>query len=137
MAEETTAANPPVAIPSGMVTAEDKDARTWGMLAHLSSYSGWLTGIGYIAGPLIVWLIKKDQYSFVDKQGKEAMNFNLSLAIYLVASILLAFTIVGLLIAIPAWIAIAVGHLVFTLVAGIKANEGEVFRYPLTIRLIK
>lgn len=117
--------------------ALDSDSRMWAMWAHLSSFSGWVTAIGYIVGPLIVWQIKKDQHPFVDFNGKEALNFNLSLALYSVISFGLALTIIGLVIAIPALLAIVVGQIVFTVIAAVKANQGEAFRYPLAIRFVK
>jgi len=114
-----------------------QQARTWGMLCHLSSFAGYLTGAGFVAGPLIVWLVKRAEFPFADHQRKEALNFNLSLFIYVAVSVVLGFTIIGLVIAIPALIAIWLGHLVFTIVAAVKASNGVPYRYPLTIRLIQ
>jgi len=103
------------------------DERTMATLAHiLTLFTGFI-------GPLIIWLIKKDQSDFVDDQGKEALNFGISIAIYYVASWILCFVIIGFLL-LPA-------VFIFTLVniirAAIAANKGERFRYPLCIRLIK
>lgn len=126
----------------GVPTAEE---RTWGMLAHLSSLLGGLLtaafggGWGCFIGPLIVWLVKKDNMPFVDDQGKEALNFNITVAIASIVLLLLSIMTlgIGLLIAIPLWIIIGIVWLVFTIVASIKANEGVCYRYPLTLRLIK
>ncbi len=134
---------PPIAATAdGTLTAED---RQWGMFAHLSALLGglltaaWGGGWGCFIGPLVIWLIKKDTMPFVDDQGKEALNFNITVAIaFLVLLILSIMTFgIGLIIAIPLWILIGIAWLVLTIVASIKANEGVKYRYPFTLRLIK
>jgi uncharacterized Tic20 family protein len=130
---------PPV---SGDIPAEE---RTWAMMAHLSALLGGLLtasfgrGWGCFIGPLIIWLIKKDTMPFVDDQAKEALNFNITVAI--ASLVLLVLSIVtfgiGLIIAIPMWIVIGIAWLVLTIVAAIKANEGVRYRYPFALRLIK
>ncbi|QSX80029.1 DUF4870 domain-containing protein [Agrilutibacter solisilvae] len=115
------------------------------MFAHLSALvggiltSGWAGSLGCFIGPLIIWMIKKDTMPFVDDQGKEALNFNITVGLIFLALLLLSiFTLgIGLIIAIPAWIVIGIAWLVLTIIAGIKANNGETYRYPLTLRLIK
>jgi len=119
--------------------------RTWAMVAHLSALLGALVssshggGFACFVGPLIVWLIKKDSMPFVSDQAKEALNFNLSVAITTLALVFLsAITFgIGLIIAIPMWVVIGVGWLVSTIVAAVKANDGVRYRYPFTLRLIK
>lgn len=106
------------------------DERMWGMFCHLSSLSGSVIPFGNILGPLVIWLIKKDEYAFVDDQGKESLNFQISVLIY---TVVLAVTIIGIPLAIGALIF----GLVMTVVAAIKANGGEYYRYPLTIRFVK
>jgi len=86
-----------------------------------------------IVGPLVVWLIKKDQFPLVDDQGKEALNFNISLAIYGFVAFLLSFVLIG----IPILIALGIFWFVEVIIATIRANNGERFRYPLTIRFLK
>lgn len=104
-----------------------KDARMWAMLCHLL---GLFTSF---LGPLIVWLIKKDESSFVDNQGKEALNFQITVAIALIASGLLCFACIGIVL-MPA---VGIVDLVFCIVACAKANGGEAYRYPVCIRFIK
>ncbi|GAB3386389.1 DUF4870 domain-containing protein [Lysobacter fragariae] len=119
--------------------------RQWAMFAHLSALvggiltSGWAGSIGCFIGPLIIWMVKKDTSSFVDDQGKEALNFNITVGLVFFGLLLLSiFTLgLGLIIAIPAWIVIGIAWLVLTIIAGIKANEGVAYRYPFTLRLIK
>lgn len=112
----------------------DKEAKQWAMFAHLASLAGY-TGIplANVLGPLIIWMIKKDEYPFVDDQGKEALNFQISVTIYLIVSALLICVFVGFVL-LPA---IAIADLVLTIIAAINANAGTYYRYPLTIRLIK
>lgn len=121
-----------------------RDERQWAMFAHLSALAGGLVsgtfgGWGVFVGPLVIWLVKREQMPFVDDQGKEALNFNITVAIVLVA--LVAFSVltlgIGLLIAIPLFIVVGVAWLVLVIVATIRSNEGTAYRYPLTLRLIK
>ncbi|WP_256448096.1 MULTISPECIES: DUF4870 domain-containing protein [unclassified Lysobacter] len=126
--------------PSG-VAAEQ---RQWAMFAHLSAIAGAVltSGVGAwgtFLGPLIIWLIKKDTMPFVDDQAKEALNFNITVAIVFFALWVLVFVTLGIgfLIAIPAWFVIGIAWLVFTIVAAIKANDGVAYRYPFTLRLVK
>lgn len=121
------------------------EERQWAMFAHLSAILGGLLtgafggGWGCFIGPLIIWLVKKDTMPFVDDQGKEALNFNITVAIAFVVLLLLSIMTfgIGLIIAIPLWVIIGVAWLVFTIIAAIKANEGVRYRYPFTLRLIK
>ena len=114
--------------------APSKDERMWGMFCHLAALAGFI-GIpfGHILGPLIVWLVKREEYPFVADQGKEALNFQISLSIYGLICIPLMFVVIGILLL----IALVIAALVFIVIAAIKANEGTPYRYPLTIRFIK
>lgn len=127
-------AQPPA--PAGIPSAEE---RQWGMFAHLSALSAFISGIGFIVGPIVVWQVKKNEMPFVDDQGKEAVNFAITLLIAYVA--LWMFTLVtlgiGLVISIPAFFVVSIAWLVFTVIAAIKANEGVAYRYPVCLRLVK
>ena len=68
--------------------ANDKEERNWAMACHLSALAGYVIPFGNIAGPLLVWLLKKDEYSLVNEQGKESLNFQLSLLIYMLIGFL-------------------------------------------------
>ena len=114
-----------------------KEERTWAMIAHLSAFAMYLTGIGHLLGPLIIWLSKRDGNPFVEEQAKEALNFQISFTIYFVAAIALCFTVIGLPIGVPALWVLPVFHVVCMIIAAIKANDGTHFRYPLTLRLIQ
>jgi hypothetical protein len=109
--------------------------RMFGMLCHLLALAG-ITGIplANILGPLIIWLIKKPEMPFVDDQGKESLNFQITVTLALLICVpLICVGGLGFLLAIP----IGLTALVFVIIAAIKANEGVYYRYPLTLRLIK
>ena len=103
------------------------------MFAHLSALSGAIIPFGNIIGPLVVWQIKKDTLPFAADQGKEALNFNITMLIAAFIGFLLTFVLIGLVL-LPL---IGIAWLVFTILAGIKANEGVAYRYPFALRLIK
>jgi hypothetical protein len=132
---------PPPA-PAGTPSADEKQ---WAMFAHLSSIIGAIVtgalggGWGCFIGPLIIWLVKKDTMPFVNDQGKEALNFNITVAIVFLALLILSIMTfgIGLIIAVPLWIIVGIAWLVFTIIAAIKASEGVAYRYPVCLRLIK
>jgi len=131
--------NPSYAVDSAgpFDTETNKDARLWAMICHLASFAGVsiLPGFGYVIGPLIVWLIKKNEFPFVDEQGKEAINFQITMFIYSIAAGLLIFACIGVVL-LPA---VTVVDIVFIIIAAIKVNDGQHYRYPypLIIRFIK
>jgi len=120
------------AIPADRET--NHDARMWAMFAHLAGLAGCvMPAVGCIVGPLVVWLIKKEEFPFVDEQGKEAVNFQISMFIYAFVAGLLWFVCIGIVL-LPL---VGIVDIVFLIVAAIKANDGQHYRYPLTIRFIK
>lgn len=104
----------------------------WLSLLHLSGLAGYLIPLGSIVGPLVMWLLRRDMSGRVDEEGKDALNFHLSMLLYYLVSIPLAFIFVGIFTA----IAIAVVEIVFTIIATVKASKGEPYRYPLAIRFV-
>ena len=112
--------------------SENPQERTMGMLCHLLALCGLAIPFGNILGPLVLWLVKKEGMPFVDDQGKESLNFQISIAIYGVGAAVLS--IIG--IGIPLAIALGVFWLVMVIIATVAANKGERYRYPLTIRLL-
>jgi uncharacterized Tic20 family protein len=115
----------------------EKDQRTWAMIAHLSAFAYYITGIGHILGPLIVWLSKRDGNPFVDDQAKEALNFQISITIYVIAAVIMCLTVILAVIGIPILIGIHAFQIICIIIAAIKANDGVAFRYPLSLRFIK
>lgn len=114
---------------------------TWAMLCHLAAFSGVIVPVPFmnIVGPLIVWQLKKDS-PFVDAHGKEALNFNISIAIALAVLIavgtILMVILVGLLFYLAAAI-ISLAAIVLVIMAAIKASKGEYYQYPFIIRFVK
>jgi uncharacterized protein len=116
------------------VTKLTQDEKTFGMLAHLSALAVFvLPSFGNIIGPLIIWLIKKDQSAWVDKQGKESLNFQISITIYFIVSAILIVLLIGFLLMFVVW----VFWLVMVIIASVKVNDGLDYSYPLTIRFIR
>ncbi len=88
---------------------------------------------GHIAGPLVLWLIKKDQNPLLDAHGKAALNFQISWLIYAIISGILIVVLIGIVL-LPLVLLI---NLVLTIVGAVKASNGELYRYPLTIRFLQ
>jgi uncharacterized Tic20 family protein len=109
------------------------DTKMWAMFTHLSALSG-LLGIpfGHIVGPLIIWLIKRDNNPVLDAHGKEALNFQISWMIYAIVSGILILVLIGIVL-LPVVLLI---NLILTIVGAVKASKGELYHYPLTIRFI-
>ncbi|HWE97885.1 MAG TPA: DUF4870 domain-containing protein [Tepidisphaeraceae bacterium] len=127
---------PPVGYqtPSTLAPIEtNKDARLWGMLCHLSVLAGYVIPVGHIIGPLVIWLIKKNEIPFVDEQGKESLNFQITVTLAFIVCIPLIFVLIG----IPLLIAVGIADLVLVIIAAVKTNNGEHYRYPFALRLIK
>jgi len=115
-----------------------QNQRTMGMLCHLLSFCG-LLGIpgGNILGPLIFWLIYKNTIPFVDDQGKESINFQITVMIVVVCLGVLSLVPFAACITIPLLIGVLIACLVFVVIGLLKANEGQYYRYPVNIRLVK
>lgn len=138
----TPVAAPP---PAPAAPAGTFDERTYTTFLHLSSIASALVlGLGFL-GPLIMWVIKKDQSPFVDRHGRAALNFHISLFIYtvvlVVVIVFLFITIIGILLAIPLIIFGAifglVAYILFPILACLKANQGQEYRYPLAITFLR
>lgn len=106
-----------------------QDERTWALLAHLSGLIAGMFAVPFV-GPLIVWVIKKDESPFVGDQAKEALNFQIALLIAVVVCIA---TCVGIVLA-PI---VGIAGLVYSILGALEANKGVYYRYPYTLRLIK
>ncbi|HNZ76733.1 MAG TPA: DUF4870 domain-containing protein [Verrucomicrobiota bacterium] len=119
---------------------DSNQARMWNMWCHLSALAGFVIPFGNVLGPLLVWQIKKNEFPSVVEHGKAALNFQLTVLIVLLPItvlmlLLIAFCIGFLLI--PVGVIIWLAGLVFAVIAGIKANNGEAYRYPWSLTLIK
>jgi len=134
-AEQEVSAEQPGPVQEGPGSKEvNKDVRMWAMICHLAGLAGFVVPmIGNIVAPLIVWQIKKEEDPFIDEQGKEAVNFQISMSLYMVICIPLCFICIGAFL-VPA---VGIFYLIFLLIAAVNANNGHHYRYPLTIRFIK
>ncbi|MFM1650602.1 DUF4870 domain-containing protein [Brevibacillus sp. B_LB10_24] len=110
-----------------------KDERLWATICHLAAFIGCIIPFGHILGPLVVWLIKREDGGFVDQQGREAVNFNISFSIYGIVLSLLVIILIG----VPLLFVLLLAWIVIVIIAAVKANEGVNYRYPLTIRFLK
>ncbi len=111
-----------------------KDEQNWAMFCHLAALSGFLIPFGNVIGPLIMWLIKKDTMPLVDRHGKEALNFQITVTIAMFISFLLMFVLIGIILV----FVVGLGALIMTIMATVKVSNGQLdYRYPLSLRLIK
>src|SRR5262249_27012764 len=108
------------------------DERLWAMFAHLFALAGYFVPFGNVIGPLVVWLVKKDSSRFVDYHGKESLNFQINIILYVAISIPLIFCVIGIF----TMIAAGIYGLIMIIIAAIKANSGEYYRYPFTFRIV-
>jgi uncharacterized protein len=113
--------------------APPESARTWAMLCHVAGFGGYLLPLaGSIVLPMILWLIKRDDHPFIDDQGREALNFQLTLIVFYIVAGILVLLLVGFLFL----LLIPLYQIVMIIVAAVKSHGGERFRYPLTIRFL-
>src|SRR5262245_28747090 len=152
---EAPSASPPAQVPAAPVAppssasvphqaapVRSSDQQMWQVLSHASAFIQ-VIGIPSLVGPLIIWLMKRDD-AVVEPHARAALNFPLSLLIYFIVGSILAFlfavTVIGLVVAIPlviALLALVVLELVFALLASLAASRGELYDYPLSLKLIK
>ena len=118
--------------------------RQWAAAAHAAALlfallTSWVAGIAGAVAALVVWMLVRDKSPFASEHAKEALNFNLSMFIYAaIAVVLVIFTFgLGLIVALPMWVVLALSWIVCTLIAAFKAYDGQMYRYPLAIRLFK
>jgi uncharacterized Tic20 family protein len=111
--------------------------RTWGVFTHLSAFLAAFFALAFV-GPLVMWLIHRDDHPFLDHHGKEALNFNLSMLLYGVIGVAVSIVTIGigLIVVIPLGLALFVTWVVAPIIAATKASRGEGYRYPVTIRFI-
>ena len=145
MSDNQTQTPPPVTPPPPTPStpapgSPESQARTWNMLCHLSALAGFVIPFGNILGPLLVWQIKKNEIPSVNVHGKAALNFQITVVIALLAglavAVVLSFFCVGFLL-IPVVMLIGLAGLIFAIIAGIKANNGEDYKYPFSLELVK
>ncbi|KPW83583.1 hypothetical protein SAMN05216596_104459 [Pseudomonas congelans] len=105
----------------------------WAMFCHLSALIGLVFPFGNLLAPLIFWQMKRESDPFIDSQGKEALNFQITAAIAGLVCIMLMFVVIGIAL----FMLVCLGAFILTVIAGVKANNGLNYRYPFTLRFIK
>jgi uncharacterized Tic20 family protein len=122
--------SPPPPVPASSTSSE---IRNWSVLCHASALLGlFFHFFGHLLGPLVVWLIKRDASPEIDANGKESLNFQISMLIYDVIAGILCIVLIGIPILIALWIL----NTVLVIIASVKTSEGKFYRYPLTIRFL-
>lgn len=112
---------------------EEKEFRQWAMFLHLSMLLGFVVPLAGLIAPIVIWQVKKNEMPAIDEHGKNATNWIISALIYSILSTILVFVLVGVFLL----IALGILSIIFPIIAGVKANNGKTWQYPLTIALIK
>ena len=117
------------------------ESNKWGMICHLSSFSIFIIPLGNIIIPLLIWQLKKNEFPAINNQGKEAVNFQISITLFLILGfILVFFSAISYLSLVPLGLLlitiVILYDIIYTIVAAIKAGDGEEYRYPISLRLI-
>jgi len=111
--------------------APSSDEKLWAIMCHLGCYASFIPMCNILI-PLVIWLVKRDESRFIADQGREVLNFQISMMVYLVVSGLLCFAMVGFVFLIP----LLVINFIWPIFAIFKVKDGEAYRYPLTVRFI-
>ena len=106
--------------------------RQLAMLTHLLALANYVAFPAGLIAVLVLWLVKKDDSPPLDRVGREVLNFNLSMLLYGIVSVILVFVLIGIGLLIALW----VFGLVVTIIAAVRASDGHYYRYPLTIRFL-
>lgn len=113
--------------------ASQKDVNQWNFFIHLSQLSGLFIPLCNLIVPLVLWQMKKDEWPDIDAHGKQVINWQISLFIYAIIGYILVFVLVGFLVL----LLLGIAFLAFAIIGAIKAQDGQLWKYPLTIRFLK
>lgn len=108
------------------------DAQTWGVIVHAAAFTGFIIPFGNILGPLLVWAIKKDESQFIDENGKQAVNFQITWTLLLIAAALSIAIVIGIVL----FPLLLIAWFILVLIAIFRASGNNVYDYPLTIDVI-
>ncbi len=134
-ADPSVASQPP-GVPPAPPPLSPNEERNWAMGCHLSTFAGYVVPVPFanVFAPLILWNMKGAASPFVDLHGREALNFQISMTIYVLASVPLIFLCgIGIVLIIGLGIADAV----LTIIAAVTASSGKPYRYPMCMRFVK
>lgn len=120
-------------VPLPAPVSPTSEERTLAMVAHLAAFAGHMFPFAHIIAPLIIWMIKRDASAFINDQGKESVNAQITITIYAVICVPLCLIGIGILMLIALWLA----SVILVIVAAMAAYEGRAYRYPLILRLVK
>lgn len=114
--------------------ATENQARQWAAIIHVSAIAGWvLPGLGWVLAPFVIWLIKRNDHEFIEDQGREAINFQITMVLAFIVGWILTFILIGVVVL----VVVAIMAIVFPIIAAVKASDGIPYRYPYTLRLLK
>lgn len=111
----------------------DAATRQTAMFLHLSTLAGYIVPLGGLIVPIVIWQMKKDEMPEIDRHGKMVMNFLISFFLWSIVGFLLVFILIG----IPVLAVLGILAVIFPIIGGIKANEGRLWKYPMTIEFLK
>lgn len=117
--------------------ALERETRQWAMFLHLSQLTGFVVPLAGLAAPIVIWQIKKDELPGIDAHGKAVLNWMISMVIYCLPLCLLCIIPFGVCIGFPVLAALGITGVVFAIMGGLKANNGELWKYPLSITFLK
>lgn len=110
----------------------ERDERMFATFAHLGILAAFIPA-GNILAPLIIWLTQRDKSEYVDLHAREALNFQITVSLFMLIAGVLSIVLIG----IPILILLVLASLVFSIIGAMKANNGEMYEYPFNLRLIK
>jgi uncharacterized Tic20 family protein len=114
-------------LPCPPTLSPPQDEKNLALIMHVLSLVGFS-----LIGPLIVWLVKKDESAFINAQGRELLNFQISFLIYAIVCIPLCLVLIG----IPLLIVVGIASFILTIIGLVKATEGKIYRFPATIKIL-
>lgn len=119
--------------PHTQPVTDEQRTNTWAMIIHLSALSVFVFPVVGLAVPIVIWQIKKNELPGVDPHGKMVTNWLISAFIYSLICFVLSFILIG----IPLMFVLAVLAVIFPIIGGINANDGKLWKYPITIEFLK
>ncbi|MEO0471938.1 MAG: DUF4870 domain-containing protein [Bacteroidota bacterium] len=119
--------------PAPRTAPTSSEERTWAMLMHLGGLGGLIFPFGNILAPLILWQVKKDEFPSIEAHAKNSLNFQISMMLWMIVSAILVVIVVGII----GLVVLGLMAFILPIIAGIKANEGKMYKYPLTIEFLK